>query len=126
MQKTNRPLSPHLTIYKAQITSLLSILHRFTGILLVAIMLFFTWWLIFCIFSGWADCYTQILELKIVKLAFYFISLGFFFHMFNGIRHLLWDFGVGLDILSVIYSGWFVMIMTVVSASAIWLMYIKI
>ena len=101
-----RPLSPHLQIYKPQLTSMLSITHRITGVgLVVGIAVFVAW--LACLASGpeaynnFASClrpwYGQIFLIG--------LSFAFFFHLCTGIRHLLWDCGLFLDIPGVYKTG---------------------
>lgn len=104
-----RPIAPHLQVYRPQLTSVLSIIHRFTGIALSLGTIPLVIWLgsiaegpkayqatslwfsssfgITCLF-GWAFC--------------------FYFHLANGIRHLFWDIGWGYELKNVYRSGWMV------------------
>jgi succinate dehydrogenase / fumarate reductase cytochrome b subunit len=102
----NRPLSPHLQIYKPQITSILSILHRFTGIALVGgIILFFVGFL--SLVGGetsWSN-FEAIYTLSGGKIWQWLLIFAFHYHAINGIRHLLWDLGWGFSIESVTKTG---------------------
>nr|QNM39645.1 succinate:cytochrome c oxidoreductase subunit 3 [Gelidiella fanii] len=95
----NRPLSPHLTIYLPQYSSLFSIWHRFSGILLL-ILLAATLFLINIIsFCGLLDFFyilNVFLSSKIKKLIFLFLSSISMYHSVNGIRHLTWNLGIWL------------------------------
>jgi succinate dehydrogenase / fumarate reductase cytochrome b subunit len=118
---TARPLSPHLQIYRWQLTMVLSIIHRATGvalavgtILLIALLLalaagpdayqtaraFCTSWLGMLMLFGW--------------------SWALCFHMCNGIRHLLWDIGWGFEIARAYLTGWTVVAASLVMAALIW------
>lgn len=107
----NRPLSPHLTIYKPQITSIISIFHRISGSCLVfsAIFLIFIFYSDI-IFSEYYICYSKTLLIQFhlywLLLSFYnLISILLVFHLLNGIRHLIWDFAVGLDTKAITITG---------------------
>lgn len=117
-----RPLSPHLQVYRWQITMLMSILHRASGMVLVAGAFGLAWWLLAVAeggdaYSRAADCLASPLGL----LALFGFSLALMYHLFNGVRHLLWDFGWGFEIPEVYRSGYAVAILTVVMTAAIWL-----
>nr|YP_009170592.1 succinate dehydrogenase subunit 3 [Chionoloma tenuirostre]ALF06906.1 succinate dehydrogenase subunit 3 [Chionoloma tenuirostre] len=109
--KINRPLSPHLTIYKPQLTSIFSIFHRISGAFL-AIMVFFS---ILFLKIGDLNLTSYCLYRYAFSFTFYFhwlISsvvnfslLALCYHMSNGIRHLLWDLGFFLELSKVYTSG---------------------
>lgn len=98
MQSHERPLSPHLQIYRWQITMLLSILHRFTGVISGAGLLLLVLWLLL-LSSGEAH-YRQYQVLfhslpgRVTAFGFVF---ALSFHFCNGIRHLFWDLGWGFE-----------------------------
>jgi succinate dehydrogenase / fumarate reductase, cytochrome b subunit len=121
MAAGKRPLSPHLTIYRPQITSVLSITHRFTGAMLAAGFLLFVYWLAAAA-SGEA-AYGAALGLFgawPVKLLLFLFSLAFFYHLCNGIRHLWWDTGRGFEIEEVKTSGWIVVAASLVLTVVAW------
>lgn len=107
----NRPLSPHLTIYKPQITSIVSIFHRISG----SFLAIFTIFLIYIFYSDsvlseYYLCYNQILIINfylywLFSSCGYLIFILFVFHLSNGIRHLVWDIGIGLDSKNVSVTG---------------------
>ena len=106
-----RPLSPHLSIYKPQLTSFLSILHRISGVFLFLGIISISW-LIFAIVY-YPDCLQSMavkiaqcyLYLAIAKVALFIWTFSLFYHLFNGVRHLFWDIGKGFDLKSVYFSG---------------------
>lgn len=107
----NRPLSPHLTIYKAQITSLVSIFHRISGTCLALTAIFLL--LVFSmdiVLSEYYLSYSQIFTIQTYAYWF-FSSLGYLllslciFHVSNGIRHLIWDTCMGLESRNVTNTG---------------------
>ena len=121
MEKSQRPLSPHLQIYRPQLTSVLSITHRGTGIALVVGTLVLVYWLL-AVASG-ADAYASAQNLlgswfgRIVLLGF---SFALFFHLCNGIRHLFWDVGLGFELKTVYASGTAVVIVSVAMTVLAW------
>ena len=102
-----RPTSPHLEIYKPQISSVLSILHRITGVALFISLSIISWWMIVWIYSKFDKHYLDIICLCwVIKFSLYCLSYGFFYHLCTGIRHLVWDVGVGFSIEAINKSGW--------------------
>lgn len=122
MTTENRPLSPHLQIYKPQITSMLSILHRITGVALAAGTLLFVWWLIAA--AAGPEAYAGV-EGFIGSWIGYIVMIGWsfslFYHLCNGIRHLFWDAGRGFEIATVERSGWVVVVASVGLTAAAWI-----
>ena len=106
MANSNRPLSPHLQIYKPQLTAVLSIFHRGSGIFLVIGTLLLVYWLT-AMAQGpasyaQAQAFFGSLFGQLIRLAWAF---ALFYHLCNGIRHLFWDMGAGFDITTVYTSG---------------------
>ncbi|CAM9954204.1 unnamed protein product, partial [Chrysoparadoxa australica] len=98
---SQRPLSPHLQIYRPQLTSILSISHRLTGVALAAGTAVLALWLIAA--AGGDDTFALInnhLAAWYGQVLMVFWSFALFYHLCNGIRHLAWDAGWGLDIRS--------------------------
>lgn len=94
-----RPLSPHLTIYRPQWTSVLSIFHRLTGIVLVAGTLALAWWIIAAAAGSGAWATSQAFWGGwIGRLLLLGWTFCLFYHLCNGIRHLVWDTGAGLTL----------------------------
>lgn len=113
-----RPLSPHLQIYKPQITSILSILHRITGVVVTLGLVGFCFWIFYA--SQDQDILKMVIQpflLKTVLGKSLLIALLFslFFHFFNGIRHLVWDTGKALDKQCIQRSGLFVVCLTLLA-----------
>jgi succinate dehydrogenase / fumarate reductase, cytochrome b subunit len=94
MSKDNRPLSPHLSIYRPQISSVLSIMHRITGLALFVGTALITFWL-------WSAAYAPAfystfhagLNSPFGQICLLGWTLAFYYHLGNGIRHLFWDMG---------------------------------
>lgn len=115
MTPADRPLSPHLQIYKPQLTSMLSISHRLTGVALGIGTLFLVWWLIAAATGDDAFATAQGFFGSWLGLLLLFgWTYSFFFHLCNGVRHLLWDTGYGFDLHTAYRTGW-----TVVAASGV-------
>ena len=118
MESVKRPLSPHLQVYKPQLTSVLSITHRGTGIFLSLGALFLACWLV-ALATG-EQAFTNLQQHssawygKIILIAFIFST---FYHLSNGIRHLFWDAGKGLDISTAYKSGYAVIASAVILTS---------
>ena len=106
-----RPLSPHLQIYKPQLTSVMSISHRFTGVilsmLLILVPLFF---FLLALGDEYFTILVIILDHFLVKLILYGTIFVISYHLLNGIRHLFWDMGLGLSIKQSYMSGYLVII----------------
>ena len=107
MNATKRPLSPHLQIYRPQLTSVLSITHRLTGFALSLVILLSPAILYFLTLSK--DSHTLVMNVfqnSFVKLVLFLAIFGLSYHLCNGIRHLAWDAGYGLDLDSSYKSGY--------------------
>ena len=121
MKNNNRPISPHLQIYKPQITSILSISHRFTGIILFFSCFLVCIWLFAMAFNDRLYDLINIFFSGIIgKVILFFITFSFFYHLLNGVRHLLWDIGYGYKIRNVYLSGIIVILLTLVINIYLW------
>jgi succinate dehydrogenase / fumarate reductase cytochrome b subunit len=110
MNTTNRPLSPHLQIYRPQLTSVLSITHRMTGFALSLIILFSPMIIYFLTYSTEThQIIINIFQNIFIKVLFSLALFGLLYHLCNGIRHLAWDAGYGLDLDSSYKSGYVVL-----------------
>ena len=127
MKKSSRPLSPHLQIYRPQLTSVMSTLHRISGGFLMLSSLLLVGWLL-ALASGplWLDCYQSVFKHVLGRLTLIAISASYFYHLYNGIRHLMWDTGRGLDLTSVYQSGYLVLIATSASTAFLWMLILNI
>jgi succinate dehydrogenase / fumarate reductase cytochrome b subunit len=104
---TNRPLSPHLQIYRPQLTSVLSILHRVTGMALSVGTILLVYWLIAAASGPGAFAAAEAVVGSWIGLVLLFgWTFALFFHLANGIRHLFWDAGLGFELKAVYASGW--------------------
>ena len=122
MASPNRPLSPHLQVYKPQLTSVLSILHRATGIALAVGTLLLVWWLVAAATGESAFAGVQaFIGSWVGRLLLIGWSFAMFYHLCNGIRHLFWDAGKGLELDAVYASGRFVVGAAVVLTIGAWI-----
>ena len=117
MKKQDLPLSPHLQIYKPQITSLLSISHRISGVALNFVLVMLVLGLL-CITLG--ESYFELLISLItsfpIKIIIFLAILGFSYHFLNGIRHIIWDFGFLLGSRSSAIFGYFIIATCIISS----------
>ncbi len=119
MDRVERPLSPHLQVYRPQITSVLSILHRISGLALSAGMLVLVYWLVSL--AGGSAAYDRagaLLTASWFKICYVGWSFFFFYHLANGIRHLAWDIGFGFEVGQIKASGWIVLAVACVTSAA--------
>jgi succinate dehydrogenase / fumarate reductase cytochrome b subunit len=122
MSNTERPLSPHLSIYRWPITMTLSILHRITGLALAVGLIALAYWLL-AVAAGGTD-YQQAVALMssvLGRLCLIGWSFAFFLHLANGVRHLFWDIGRGFEIRQANASAWFVLVFAVVMTVIFWM-----
>jgi len=121
MATENRPLSPHLQVYKPQLTSVLSILHRLTGIALAIGTLLLVWWLIAA--ASGPDAYDTaqgFIGSILGRLLLLGWTFALFYHLANGIRHLAWDTGWGFELATAYTTGWLVVIVSIVLTLVSW------
>ena len=117
-----RPLSPHLQIYKPQLTSILSILHRATGVTLSMGSIILVLWIIALTLGE--ETYTMfsiIVNHWFSNLVLLGFTFGLFYHLSNGIRHLFWDAGYGYDLRVAYMSGSAVIVSSLFFTAVTWL-----
>ncbi len=109
MTPSQRPVSPHLQIYRPQLTSILSITHRFTGAFLwLGVLGIITW--LYGLASN-PTCFSWLMAISqtfLGKTILFLMLYAFFYHLTNGLRHLFWDAGYGFEIKTVYRTGWLV------------------
>jgi succinate dehydrogenase / fumarate reductase cytochrome b subunit len=121
MALDTRPLSPHLQVYRWQLTSVLSILHRAAGIALAGGTILLLWWLVaaavgpaaYAGIRGFLGAWYGLALLCAWSIALYY-------HLCNGIRHLFWDAGHGLELPQVYAGGWAVLAATAALTVVTW------
>jgi len=119
--KSARPLSPHLQIYRPQLTSVMSILHRLTGIALALGLPVFVVWLMGL--AAGPQTYGMLIDLfktPVGQILLCGWSWAFFYHFCTGIRHLLWDSGFFLGIKGVYATGWIAFGVSTLVTAAVW------
>ena len=122
MASQGRPLSPHLQIYRWQLTSVLSILHRGTGLALGVGSVLLVAWLI-AVAAG-PDAYAGAQWFAgswLGRLLLFGWTAAFFYHLANGVRHLAWDAGLGFELPAVYRTGWAVVVITAVLTLVSWI-----
>ncbi len=107
VNRGNRPLSPHLQIYRPQLNSITSILVRITGNALLVSAFLLVWWLVAAAtgaesFATADGLITSVLGDIVMTLS----VLGLWYHALGGLRHLIWDTGRGLDVKTADKMGW--------------------
>ena len=116
-----RPLSPHLQVYKPQITSAMSILHRLTGIVLFFGTLFIAFWLWSAAYGPeMFTCLHDMLNSTVGTAAMIAWTGAFFYHLFNGVRHLFWDMGKGFALDEVTLTGVTAIAFAAIATISIW------
>jgi len=122
MSNTERPLSPHLSIYRWPITMTLSILHRATGVAMsVGLIVLAAWLTAAAQGPSEYDQFAGLLSTLIGRLFLLGWSFSFFYHLANGLRHLVWDTGRGLLKQQANASAWFVLIAAIVLTIGFWM-----
>ena len=120
---TNRPLSPHLQVYRPQLTSVLSVLHRATGIVIAIGAIGIAVW-IWSLSAGQGnfDYVNDLLSSVFGKIILFIWTACTAYHLCNGVRHLVWDAGYGFELSRAYFSGKLVLAGTVVLTLAVWLL----
>jgi succinate dehydrogenase cytochrome b subunit len=122
MARSERPLSPHLQIYRWYLTMALSIGHRVTGIGLALGLVLLTWWLLALASGPEAFATVQaVMRSWLGVLVLFLYTFVLLYHLGNGIRHLVWDAGYGFDIEVAARSGIAVLVFAGVATVLVWL-----
>ena len=116
-----RPLSPHLQVYRPQMTSVMSILHRAAGVVLTTGTLIMAAWLVSLARGKEAyDVVVMVIGHPLGQFVLFGYSVALIYHALNGVRHLGWDLGFGLTIPQVYKNGQIVLFLTVVLTMGLW------
>jgi len=121
MPQSARPLSPHLDIYKWQLTMTLSIVHRATGIALAGGTLLLIWSLL--ALANGPEAWANVRGFCASGFGMFLLvgwTWSLCYHLCNGIRHLAWDSGWGFEIPRAYLTGWTVVVLSVLMTLAIW------
>lgn len=125
VMNTDKPLSPHLQIYRLPLTAILSILHRMTGALLGMGLLVMVSWL--AALAADAEVYQWMYECfgtlpgQMLLVAW---TAALYLHLCNGIRHLIWDMGLGFELSAVDKSAGLTILGTIVLTAATWAVFL--
>jgi succinate dehydrogenase / fumarate reductase cytochrome b subunit len=117
----DRPLSPHLQVWRFHITMFVSIVHRITGVGLYVGALIAAWWAL--ALAGGPVSYNNFMGLlgsPLGKFVLFGLTLSMFFHLGNGIRHLFWDMGEGLNIKTAEFTAWLLIGFTIAATVFTW------
>jgi succinate dehydrogenase cytochrome b subunit len=113
--QTNRPLSPHLTIYRREKGMVMSIIHRITGVGITLSLTLIVWWFLAAATSAaYFEFVDGLLTSWIGSLVLLVTLWAFWYHFFNGVRHLRWDLVKGLGLGESARSGWYVIVLSVI------------
>jgi len=122
MNDSNSPLSPHLQIYRWHISSLLSIIHRISGVInLMGLILIFFWLLVLSFGENNYESFLLIINSFFGKFILIGLTWSMSFHILSGIRHLAWDMGFGFEIKTANISGIIVLIFSLTLTIIFWL-----
>jgi succinate dehydrogenase cytochrome b subunit len=119
--EAERPLSPHLQIYRPMLTMMMSIFHRITGFGNAVGFALLTWWLV--AISIGPDAYATVnafFESLLGRALLFLFTWSLMHHMLGGIRHLIWDTGAALDKTSIEVAAWLTIITSIVLTVLIW------
>jgi succinate dehydrogenase / fumarate reductase cytochrome b subunit len=121
IQKRERPLSPHLQVYRPQLTSVTSIFHRFTGVALIAGILLVIWWLVAAMYGE--EAYNAAMAFSVSpigQIILLGLTFSLFYHMANGIRHLIWDMGYLFKLENAYKAGYACVLFAIVATAYVW------
>ena len=122
MSSSHRPLSPHLQIYRLPLLAVMSITHRIAGVALAIGLLLLAWWLgALAAGPGAYGAVQAVLGSLIGRVVMLGFTAALFYHLFNGLRHLLWDIGWGFEIPQAYNSGRTVIAVAALATVVTWL-----
>lgn len=114
VNRGNRPLSPHLTIYRPQVTSIFSIFHRITGVgMTLGAVLIIWWFLAAATSSAYFEMVDGFMTSWFGGLILILSAWALWYHFCNGIRHLIWDLGRGMEVDTVEQTSWLTLAVSV-------------
>ena len=110
VNRGNRPLSPHMTVYRLPLTAKLSILHRITGVGMVLAAVLIVWWFVAAVYSpGYFATADWLLTSWLGTLVMVGSLWALWYHFCNGIRHLVWDAGYAFNLATTERNNWIVL-----------------
>lgn len=117
-----RPRSPNIQIYRPQLTSVLSIANRISGVILAIAGIGLVAWLVAAAEGPHAYSTAQsALASPVSRMVLFAVTFVFFLHLCGGIRHLTWDAGYGFELRAIYASGWTVVVASIVLTLAAWM-----
>ena len=117
-----RPLSPHLQVYRLPLPAIMSIMHRISGaVLATGSVLLALWLVMLAAGADWFAVAAAVLAHPLGKLVLFGYSLALVYHGLNGVRHMMWDLCLGLEIRQVYASGYAVLGLTLLVTVSLWL-----
>jgi len=120
--KPARPLSPHLQVYKPQLTSVMSILHRMSGVwLAMGLPVFVAWLVMLAANERIYGSFVGLFQNWIGQILLFGWTYAFFYHFCTGIRHLLWDAGFFLELKGIYTTGWIAFGVATLLTAYVWL-----
>ncbi len=123
MPKNPRPLSPHLQVYRLKLHTVMSGLHRITGLALGLGGILLAWWASALAGSkGYYEFFRSLMVHPLGRLVLFGFTFALLYHAFNGLRHMRWDLGRGYDKDAVKRSGFVVIFLTVAATVAVWVL----
>jgi|TARA_B000000557_G_scaffold229041_1_gene200900 succinate dehydrogenase / fumarate reductase cytochrome b subunit len=118
-----RPLSPHLQIYRPTISMVMSVMHRLTGLSLYFGVSFLIIWFVALILGPESyEKFNLLLSMQFVQIIFFLVTWAFFHHLFGGIRHFIWDFGLGFGLKSVDVLSYMTLVLSLLTTILIFLL----
>ncbi len=126
--KDARPTSPHLQIYAWNISSLTSILHRFTGVLLYFSIVAISWYVVLYTYKmngsegGAIKCDCPLMQILLYS-GIIGLTFCLYYHFLNGIRHLFWDIGKGFEINRARQNGYLVLLASLILTAATFIIF---
>ncbi len=121
MASSNRPLSPHLQVYRPQITSVVSIIHRICGVSLMFGTVLFTYWLTSAGYGPAAFERAQaVMGSWLGQLIMFGFTFALYYHTANGLRHMAWDLGLGFEMTAVNKTGMMVVAFSLIMTGLTW------
>ena len=119
VNRGNRPLSPHISIYRPQVNSITSIINRITGVAMILAAVLIVWWLLAAATgTAYFDFVNGLLTSWLGLLIMFGSLWALWFHFLGGIRHLVMDFGKGYELKSVDFWGWAIIVLSFVLTGA--------
>ena len=116
-----RPISPHLQVYKISFTMIMSMMHRISGfILYLGSFIFLSWYLSILLGQDTYNFINYFFSFSIIKFGLFLFTWIFFHHLFGGIRHFIWDFGLGFELSSIEWLARLTVLFSFISSLLLW------